>query len=172
MRPAGFEFYLGSSSFTTSSSSGSLDSDAERPSHAASVSSIRRSLQRSDSCSGGQAMFFQRDAHTCFTADGWRLHLTRVHDPETCSSRQYPVVMVPGLASSGEHTFDLLPDYSLANALVALGYDVWVVDLRGACSLSPLGPCLSFMCVGCYPACDVTATCLWPCTGWLAAWVL
>jgi alpha-beta hydrolase superfamily lysophospholipase len=44
---------------------------------------------------------------------------------------QHPVLLIPGLASSGEHTFDLLPEYSLVNALVARGYDVWMADLRG-----------------------------------------
>jgi alpha-beta hydrolase superfamily lysophospholipase len=42
------------------------------------------------------------------------------------------VLLIPGLASSAEHTFDLMPEFSLVNALVAKGYDVWMADLRGA----------------------------------------
>lgn len=80
----------------------------------------------------------QRDFHVCTTQDGWRLHITHVFDPtaEAADGQrpQHPVLLVPGLASSGEHTFDLVPEYSLVNALVAHGYDVWVADLRGKCS--------------------------------------
>lgn len=77
----------------------------------------------------------QRESHVCITQDGWRLHISHVFDPTAEAADtprpQHPVLLVPGLASSGEHTFDLLPDYSLVNALVARGYDVWVADLRG-----------------------------------------
>jgi hypothetical protein len=88
--------------------------------------------------------FYQRDAHHCLTSDGWKLHIMHVYDATTEASTsgrqdsssdsrkpQHPVLMIPGLASSGKHTFDLLPEYSLVNALVAKGYDVWVADLRG-----------------------------------------
>lgn len=80
----------------------------------------------------------QRESHVCITQDGWRLHISHVFDPTAEAADtprpQHPVLLVPGLASSGEHTFDLLPDYSLVNALVARGYDVWVADLRGEAS--------------------------------------
>jgi alpha-beta hydrolase superfamily lysophospholipase len=84
---------------------------------------------------GEAGIICQRESHACITQDGWRLHISHVFDPTAEAADtprpQHPVLMVPGLASSGEHTFDLLPDYSLVNALVARGYDVWVPDLRG-----------------------------------------
>lgn len=78
----------------------------------------------------------QRERHQCVTSDGWHLHILHVHDPAaqaSCSRKrpQHPVLMLPGLASSGEHTFDLLPETSLVESLAARGYDVWVADLRG-----------------------------------------
>ncbi|KAG2449661.1 hypothetical protein HYH02_005191 [Chlamydomonas schloesseri] len=45
--------------------------------------------------------------------------------------RRCPVVLVPGLGSSGAYTFDLSPVVSLADYLAARGWDVWVVELRG-----------------------------------------
>lgn len=64
-------------------------------------------------------------------------------DSSSAGSRrpQHPVLMIPGLASSAEHTFDLLPDYSLVNALVARGYDVWLADLRGGCRNTLINMC-------------------------------
>ena len=46
-------------------------------------------------------------------------------------ARRCPVVLVPGLGSSGAYTFDLSPVVSLADYLAARGWDVWVVELRG-----------------------------------------
>lgn len=58
------------------------------------------------------------------------------------------MLMIPGLASSAEHTFDLLPDYSLVNALVAKGYDVWLADLRGGCRKAVISTCHACPTVG------------------------
>ncbi|KXZ48650.1 hypothetical protein GPECTOR_26g553 [Gonium pectorale] len=45
--------------------------------------------------------------------------------------RRYPVVLCPGLGSSGAYTFDLSPVVSLADYLATRGWDVWTVELRG-----------------------------------------
>jgi pimeloyl-ACP methyl ester carboxylesterase len=48
--------------------------------------------------------------------------------------RSHPILMVPGLASAGEPTYDLPPQKnhaSLAEALARRGWDVWIADLRG-----------------------------------------
>lgn len=54
--------------------------------------------------------------------------------------RCHPVVLCPGLASSGVHTFDLHPGVSLAEYLALWGWDVWVVELRGNGSSDRCGP--------------------------------
>jgi hypothetical protein len=77
----------------------------------------------------------QRTSHWAKTEDGWNLHLLHVSDPAQRSdaqrSRRRPVLLVPGLASSGVQTYDLDPSVSLAQHLAQLGWDVWVADLRG-----------------------------------------
>jgi len=127
-----------SSEPSTVSAAGCSSSSVCSEEHSSSRSS---SLSQCSTSSGDLASlsgYCQRDSHQCLTSDGWKLHIMHVYDAtaEASSSGsrrpQHPVLMVPGLASSGEHTFDLLPDYSLANALVARGYDVWMADLRGA----------------------------------------
>ncbi|GLI59312.1 hypothetical protein VaNZ11_001166 [Volvox africanus] len=45
--------------------------------------------------------------------------------------RRYPVILCPGLGSSGAYTFDLSPVVSLADYLASKGWDVWTVELRG-----------------------------------------
>jgi len=45
--------------------------------------------------------------------------------------RHHPVVLVPGLGSSGAYCFDLSPGVSLPDHLAARGWDVWTVELRG-----------------------------------------
>ncbi|KAG2428704.1 hypothetical protein HXX76_011409 [Chlamydomonas incerta] len=50
---------------------------------------------------------------------------------QTLPAWRCPLVLVPGLGSSGAYTFDLSPVVSLADYLAARGWDVWVVELRG-----------------------------------------
>ncbi len=95
--------------------------------------------------------------HSCKTPDGWRLHLVRTRAAQAPPSeaaaagtgagargdgggsggapllphRHYPVVLCPGLGSSGAYTFDLSPVVSLADYLATRGWDVWTVELRG-----------------------------------------
>jgi pimeloyl-ACP methyl ester carboxylesterase len=60
--------------------------------------------------------------------------------------RGHPILMVPGLASAGEPTFDLPPTASspsLAEDLARRGWDVWIADLRGNGRADrPLAPAL------------------------------
>jgi len=63
------------------------------------------------------------------TADGWRIALHRYPQPRP---RHYPVFMVHGLASN-RHNFDFpQEERSVAKYLWQLGWDVWIVELRGA----------------------------------------
>jgi len=63
------------------------------------------------------------------TEDGWRLALHRVaaRGPQ----RRHPVLMVHGFACN-RHFFNLDERYSLAGAASARGFDVYVLELRGA----------------------------------------
>jgi pimeloyl-ACP methyl ester carboxylesterase len=68
------------------------------------------------------------ERHVARTADGWNLALYR-YLPRG-EPRPFPVVCGHGLAGS-RFIFDVHPDYSMASALAAQGFDVWLVDLRG-----------------------------------------
>lgn len=66
------------------------------------------------------------------TSDGVRLVLVRGAAPAGAAPRrEHPVLLVPGLASGADATFDVAPGRSLFDHLARLGYDVWRVDLRG-----------------------------------------
>lgn len=54
--------------------------------------------------------------------------------PPLPPTRRHPILMVPGLASAAEASFDLAPTQgapSLAEDLARRGWDVWIADLRG-----------------------------------------
>src|SRR5687768_14984028 len=71
------------------------------------------------------------------TEDGWRLAIH--HWPAKGERRRHPVLMVHGLGAN-RLNFDLDDRYSLARAARARGYDVFVLELRGAgLSISPGG---------------------------------
>jgi pimeloyl-ACP methyl ester carboxylesterase len=67
---------------------------------------------------------FPDEIHYATTADGWRLAVLRYR-----TEGRPPVLLVHGLAANAAN-FDL-QDRSLARALQAAGYDVWVLELRG-----------------------------------------
>eukprot|EP00878_Enallax_costatus_P044472 GHUV01053113.1.p1 GENE.GHUV01053113.1~~GHUV01053113.1.p1 ORF type:complete len:677 (+),score=186.62 GHUV01053113.1:167-2197(+) len=75
----------------------------------------------------------KKTPHTTLSTDGWTLHLLHITDTGLSADqrRNYPILMCPGLASSGTGTFDVLPKESIADFLAADGYEVWVIDLRG-----------------------------------------
>lgn len=72
-------------------------------------------------------------SYTAVTADGVRLHLTRARCGAAAAlrPRAHPVMLVPGLASSWEATWDVFPELSFVDHLARQGYDCWGVDLRG-----------------------------------------
>lgn len=70
----------------------------------------------------------------CVTEDNWKLHVVRTVQPSKLGSHLHPVILCPGLGSSGAYSFDLSPSVSLADYLATHGWDVWTVELRGACS--------------------------------------
>lgn len=45
--------------------------------------------------------------------------------------QHHPVILCPGLGSSGAYSFDLSPNVSLADYLAGKGWDVWTCELRG-----------------------------------------
>jgi hypothetical protein len=49
----------------------------------------------------------------------------------TQPSHHHPVILCPGLGSSGAYSFDLSPNVSLADYLAGRGWDVWTCELRG-----------------------------------------
>jgi alpha-beta hydrolase superfamily lysophospholipase len=63
------------------------------------------------------------------TEDGWNLALLRYHPDKKAARKKHPVVLCPGLASNGA-IYDS-PGVSLARYLAALGYEVFVPELRG-----------------------------------------
>lgn len=69
--------------------------------------------------------------YKCPTTDGWKLHLIRTRQLGVPSIRHHPVILCPGLGSSGAYSFDLSPNVSLADYLASQGWDVWTVELRG-----------------------------------------
>jgi pimeloyl-ACP methyl ester carboxylesterase len=71
------------------------------------------------------------------TADGWRLALH--HWPARGRPRRHPVLMVHGLGANRLH-LDLDERHSIAQAARARGFDVFILELRGAgLSISPGG---------------------------------
>jgi len=69
------------------------------------------------------------ERHVARTPDGWNLALYR-YLPKTARPHPFPVVMGHGLCGS-HYIFDVHERYSMARALAARGFDVWLVDLRG-----------------------------------------
>ena len=63
------------------------------------------------------------------TDDGWTLALH--HYPAMGAARHYPVLMVHGLGAN-RLNFDLDDRYSFARATRARGFDVYVLEMRGA----------------------------------------
>lgn len=67
------------------------------------------------------------ERHFFQAEDGWTLAFSRLRGPKGAT----PVICCHGLACNQRY-FDLTPDLSLARHLVAEGFDVWMLDLRGA----------------------------------------
>lgn len=65
------------------------------------------------------------------TVDGWKLHLIRTQVVNVPATQHHPVILCPGLGSSGAYSFDLSPNVSLADYLAGKGWDVWTCELRG-----------------------------------------
>lgn len=65
----------------------------------------------------------------CFvrTRDGWHLALSRYGDAPT---RRHPVLLIPGLAAN-RFSWDLDAERSVAKHLTSLGFEVFVLELRG-----------------------------------------
>ena len=68
------------------------------------------------------------ERHVARTDDGWNLALYRYR--AATPSHPHPVVMGHGLCGS-HYIFDVHDQCSMARALAARGFDVWLVDLRG-----------------------------------------
>lgn len=79
-----------------------------------------------------------KTSYYCTTKDDWKLHLIRTLDPKVVNRRNHPVILCPGLGSSGAYSFDLSPIVSVCDYLASQGYDVWIVELRGMLGFPPL----------------------------------
>lgn len=66
---------------------------------------------------------------TVQTADGWQLELGHIR--AALDKPRAPVLCLPGLACNAA-LFDLNADRSLARALASRGYDLWLLNTRGA----------------------------------------
>jgi hypothetical protein len=57
----------------------------------------------------------KKTAHTTLSTDGWTLHLVHCYDTslQPGQRKAHPILMCPGLASSGPGTFDLLPNVGI-----------------------------------------------------------
>jgi hypothetical protein len=73
----------------------------------------------------------ERIEYSCTTSDGVRLFMVRGRFHAAPVKRGHPVLLVPGLASGAQATWDITPQHSLFEHLARQGYDVWRVDLRG-----------------------------------------
>ena len=73
---------------------------------------------------------FQYERHWVQTRDGWSLALRRFK-PSPLNAERTPLVLCHGLGYNG-YFWHLPSEPNFAHTLQKLGYDVWVVDLRGA----------------------------------------
>jgi hypothetical protein len=65
----------------------------------------------------------------------------------TKATHHHPVILCPGLGSSGAYSFDLSPNVSLADYLASRGWDVWTCELRGGRCVEVLVPFLKHTCL-------------------------
>ncbi|GBF91868.1 hypothetical protein Rsub_04973 [Raphidocelis subcapitata] len=112
------------------------------PSPAARPAGLPRGALNLSNLRGGPAVGWEppvfgaricKTEHRVVTSDGWTLHVVHTVDegaPEG-KRRRHPVLLCPGLASSGVGTFDLMPQVSIVDFLASEGWDVWCVCLRG-----------------------------------------
>ena len=75
-------------------------------------------------------MLDDSDVFYCPTDDGWLLAVHR-YPPQALRQRHYPVLMVHGMGANGGH-FDFSAERSFARSMQQQGFDVYVVELRGA----------------------------------------
>jgi hypothetical protein len=89
----------------------------------------------------------KKTAHTTLSTDGWTLHLVHCTDTSLHPGQRktHPILMCPGLASSGPGTFDLLSHVSTVGCLLvgSLGFRVWPAELP----FSPWMQLMAGMCV-------------------------
>lgn len=72
------------------------------------------------------------ETHYISTRDGWRLALHRIRPAADAPKRNLPILMLHGLGAN-HRGFCIGPEGpGLANHLAAQGWDVWILDPRGA----------------------------------------
>ena len=72
---------------------------------------------------------YAEQVHFCQTEDGWKLALHR-YLPKKQIYKE-PLFLCHGMGAN-RHNYDMGPGRSLARSLAGQGFDVWVVELRGA----------------------------------------
>jgi pimeloyl-ACP methyl ester carboxylesterase len=70
------------------------------------------------------------EIHTVITSDDWRLALYHYRPLEGSIRHRDPIVLCPGLGAN-RYSFDLRDGRSVARYLTSLGFDVWIIELRG-----------------------------------------
>ena len=78
----------------------------------------------------------KREVYTCKTIDNYTLTMQRCFactEEGTIieSIHNHPVILCHGFASN-RFTFDLNPEVSVANYLADIGWDTWLIELRGS----------------------------------------
>ena len=129
---------LSCAAYNAAGGAGLQEDDSQSTTHHSRASAATSSLLSSTApCSSlVEALWpVERTSHSVTTHDGVRLQLTRARcaDAMAVRPRAHPAMLVPGLASSWQATWDVTPRLSVVDHLASQGYDVWAVDLRGAC---------------------------------------
>jgi pimeloyl-ACP methyl ester carboxylesterase len=71
------------------------------------------------------------ELHHARTADGWRIALSRIRPAPDGEARGAPVIMCHGICANARF-FDFDERLTLSRDLAAVGFDVWMLDLRGS----------------------------------------
>lgn len=84
----------------------------------------------SNSFCSSAAIYLEGEIHHPKTSDNWDLTLENIKHRRKKISKKYPVIICHGLVGNRNY-FKINEEKSIAYSLMAEGYDVWLLDLRG-----------------------------------------